>query len=104
MQCGKVSVSGRTLLSRIAIYSVLGLFLSLFPAVRLGASDGPYHLAVRTSGGGGAFQSLKTEDFKLAIDDVEKTLLSVRKKQKSLALAPDLGREFILSFNILRRL
>lgn len=102
MQCGKVSVSGRTLLSRIAIYSVLGLFLSLFPAVRLGASDGPYHLAVRTSGGGGAFQSLKTEDFKLAIDDVEKTLLSVRKKQKSLALAPDLGREFILSFNILK--
>lgn len=86
---------------RFAAKYLLGFILLTFPGFRLGAVEGPYHLAVRTAGEGPS-RTLSIGDFRLLIDDSEKALSSAEIKRKSLALATDLGREFVLSFNLLQ--
>jgi len=79
------------------IFSVL---LLSFLGGQLAASEIRFHLPVRLTSEGRAHQAPKAEDFRLVINGVDKNIQAVKRRQKSLALKPDLGREFILSFRL----
>jgi len=82
------------------INGIFSLLLLFFPACHLDAAEIRFHLPVRITAETSADQSPKTEDFQLVINGSARDILAVKRKQKSLLLKPDLGREFILSFGL----
>jgi hypothetical protein len=100
-------VSGRTAFSLSqkrawakTMNGIFSLILITFLGCWLDASEIRFHLPVRLTGEAQADQALKPEDFRLVVNGADKNIQAVKRKQKSLAIKPDLGREFILSFKL----
>jgi len=79
---------------------IVKFILLLFLGCPLDATEIQFHLPVRLTGEERASQILKPEDFRLVINGADKDIRTVKRKQMSLALKPDLGREFVLSFKL----
>jgi len=81
---------------------IVSLLLFFFLFRSLDANQIQFHLPVRITIEKTANASREIQDFRLMINGVGREILGVKRRQKSLALKPDLGREFILSFRLLK--
>ena len=74
-------------------------FLSVF-SLPTGAKNIQLKLPVRVLNGQNQISALQKSDFALSINGNPTPIIDVFKKEKSLQLKPDLGRDFILSFHL----